>query len=152
MFLFLNIFADYLKFKANGWCRVASCPKIFSTKILCFSCILIVMALFPFRKPIIDATACLGGISMHMWTWSLGICPSIHSFCLANSWKTGPRNARISPYKTLRLYLGTKIMWYLQSYFEWDKLWYNWDMSNSLRFKLQATVGVTLLQNRPKLF
>src|SRR5215813_9476116 len=41
-----------------------------------------------------------------------------HSFCFANSWKILPRCLRISPYSTLRRYLGTKTTWYLQSHFE----------------------------------
>src|SRR4051794_12796914 len=34
------------------------------------------MALFPFRNPITEATGCLGGIAMHIWTWSGIKCPS----------------------------------------------------------------------------
>jgi transposase-like protein len=35
---------------------------------------------------------CLGGIAMHMCTWSTIRCPSTiwHSFCLASAWKIGP--------------------------------------------------------------
>ena len=46
------------------------------------------MALLPFRKPMTEATAYLGGISMHMWTWSGQRFPSVifDSFCLASSW------------------------------------------------------------------
>src|SRR5437016_12505958 len=36
----------------------------------------IAMALFPFRKPITEATGYFGGIAMHMCTWSGSRCPS----------------------------------------------------------------------------
>src|SRR5437870_4865751 len=50
------------------------------------------MALFPFRNPITEATGCLGGIAIHMCTWSGIRCPSRiwHSFCRASEWKIGP--------------------------------------------------------------
>ena len=50
------------------------------------------MALFPFRNPITDATGCLGGIAIHICTWSGIRWPSMiwHSFCRASSWKIVP--------------------------------------------------------------
>ena len=51
----------------------------------------------PFEKPITDATGCLGGIAMHMCTWSGSRCPSTiwHSFCWANAWGIGPNWRRV---------------------------------------------------------
>ena len=59
------------------------------------------IALFPFKNPITEATGCLGGIAMHMCTWSGMRCPSTirHSFCFASAWKIAPnwpRNRRRS--------------------------------------------------------
>lgn len=76
-----------------------------------------------------------------------------HSFCLASSWKIGPRYWRILPKITLRRYLGTNTTWYLQSHLEWDRLWHNSDMLFPATVLLhQATVEVTLLSHRSKLF
>src|SRR5260370_38006940 len=82
------------------------------------------IALFPFRNPITDATGCLGGIAMHMWTWSGMRCPSMiwHSFCRASAWKIAPSCRRVWPKMAFRRLLGTNTTWYLQSHFEWDRL------------------------------
>jgi hypothetical protein len=84
----------------------------------------IAMALFPVRNPITEDTGCLGGIAIHMGTWSGIRCPSRiwHSFCRASAWKIGPHCRRVWPKMIFRRRLGTNTTWYLQSHFEWDRL------------------------------
>ena len=38
--------------------------------------------------------------------------------------EVGPNCRRNSPYSTFRRRFGTKMIWYVQSHFEWAKLWY----------------------------
>ena len=84
----------------------------------------IAIALFPFRNPITNATGCLGGIAMHMCTWSGIRCPSIiwHSFCRASAWKIAPSSRRVWPKIIFRRRLDTNTTWYLQSHLEWDRV------------------------------
>src|SRR5215469_14216117 len=79
------------------------------------------IALFPFRKPITEATGCFGGMVIQMCTWSGMRCPSRiwHSFCWAKAWNTGPNCRRMFPKMVLRRLLSTNTTWYLQSHFEW---------------------------------
>jgi hypothetical protein len=60
VFLFTNMGADLIELEADSRDRIAPCPKMFACKVA--------IALFPFRKPIIEATACSGGISIHIGT------------------------------------------------------------------------------------
>jgi hypothetical protein len=46
---------------------------------------------------------------------------------------------RTSPYNTCRRRLGTNTTWYLQSHFEWDKLWYVWFIVSPCLVSHQAT-------------
>ena len=100
--------------------------KLCPTKFRALPCTsrAIAMALFPLIKPTTSLTECFGGISMHIWTWSVQRCPSIilHSRCRANSWNTSHKYLRNLPYKTLRLHLGIQMIWYLQSHTVWLRL------------------------------
>src|SRR5260221_9816127 len=57
------------------------------------------IALFPFRNPITEDTGCLGGIAIHMCTWSGIRCPSRiwHSFCLGQRMENLPQMTACLP-------------------------------------------------------
>ena len=75
--LLADVLADLLQFEADGGDGIAPGPEMFAREIPLLSpSRAIAMALFPLRNPITEATECLGGIAMHMCTWSGMRCPS----------------------------------------------------------------------------
>src|SRR5437667_9104270 len=91
--LVADVSADLFQFEAHGGNRIAASPEMFAREVALFARESgPAMALFPFRNPMTEATGYLGGIAMHICTWSGIRCPStiLHSFCRARAWKIGP--------------------------------------------------------------
>src|SRR5271157_5315660 len=122
-FLFADVLADLVQLEPDGgYPRAQRCSPVKFRSLPHSRATAI--ALFPLRNPITEATGCLGGIAIHICTWSGIKCPSRiwHSFCRARAWKISPNCRRVFPNSTLRRRLGTNTTWYLQSHREWDRL------------------------------
>src|SRR5947199_7632712 len=82
-FLLADVLADLLQFKADRGDSVTAGPEPRAQRCspVKFRSLphsrAIAIALFPFKNPITEATGCLGGIAMHICTWSGIRCPSI---------------------------------------------------------------------------
>lgn len=84
----------------------------------------ILMALFPFKKPITSDTEYFGEIDTTMWIWSTWTFPSKISTCFHSQscFIISRTDLPISPFKILNRYFGHHTMWYLHSHTAWDNL------------------------------
>jgi len=124
-FLFADVLADLLQLEAHGGHGISTSPEMLAREISLFAAQSgYRYRALPFQNPVTDATWCLGGMAMHIRTWSGIKWPSKiwHSFCRAKAWKTSPKCRRVLPDSTLRRRLGTNTTWHLQSHREWDRL------------------------------
>ena len=70
--LLADVTADLFQFEPDGGYRRTAGPEVFAGEVSFLpQSRAIAMALLPFRNPITDATGCLGGIAIHMCTWSV---------------------------------------------------------------------------------
>jgi hypothetical protein len=89
LFLVADIGTAWLQLNTHGRHRVPACPAVLAhtVAVLPPNCRAMAMALWPVSEPLPDATAGLGGLSIHLGTGSGLPCPAMlrHAFCRARA-------------------------------------------------------------------
>src|SRR5579859_6060069 len=101
------------------------------------------MALFPFRNPITEATGCLGGIAMHICTWSGIRCPSI----ISGTPFAGPAHGKSVPDDgaSARILLCA-VAWAQTRYGTCSPIWNGIGFGKALTFKILLSSSKVLIK------